>query len=471
MRGAVPSTITPVKRARIGCLFAFGLPFVAIGIYGAVAAWRLYSVAGGTRAVMVLAGVAFAFLFVGIGMMSTALWGHRRELTDETLRAAHPDQPWMWNADWVSRRLTDQSRAGTALLWGFALLWTAIASPALLFVPDAIRKGHLLAWFGLLFPLVGIVLLANATRLTLRALRFRESTLVLDTVPVPIGGTLRGNLEVPHALTSVSGVMIRLVGMERRQSGRDTTSRIVCHEERELEAGLVRHTADGTIIPIEIAVPADVPATDPTNEQLQMLWRLNVDAEVPGIDYRATFDVPIFKTEFSDFRPHGAAPAITAPLNPTSFIERHMPEGRELHFSRFRAPSRAIVSLLFTALWLGVIAFLVVAGAPIVIPIVCGLIAIPLLIATLEHFFESHTIRLGPHAVTVTRRLLSKTENEIPYADIVRAHATTGATLGGARPYYRVDIETTAGKRIQAAKNIQSKREADWIASRIKPRS
>lgn len=459
-----------MKRAGTGCLVALGAPFVAIGVYGGVAAIFLYKVEGWTRPVVVMSCVAFAFLFAGLGLMAVALRGGKRDFTDDTLRAAHPDQPWMWNAEWVSRRLSDRSHAGTFLLWGFALFWNAIASPALLFVPDAVRKGHWLAWFGLLFPLVGIVLLINAARLTLRALRFRDSTLVLDTVPVPIGGTLRGSVEVPHALTSVSGVMIRLVGMDRRTSGSDTVSSIVCHQERELEPGLLRHTADGTIIPIEIAVPADVPATDTTDDQRNVFWRLNVDAEVPGIDYRAVFDVPIFKTAFSDFRPHGAPAAVTAPLNPTSFIERHMPDGRELHFPRFRAPSRAFVSLLFTAIWLGAIAFLVVAGAPIAIPIVCGLIAIPLILSTLELFFESRTILLGAHDVTVTRRLLSKTENVIPYGDIASATATTGAALGGARPYYRVDIETTAGKRIKAAKNIHSKREAEWVASRIKPR-
>jgi hypothetical protein len=437
---------------------------------------RLYTHFGWSRAVIAIACGAVAFGFAGFGLMATALWGRKRVYTDDELRKRNPDQPWMWNAEWVSRRISDQSRAGTFLLWGFALLWNAIAAPvALLFVPDAIRHGNPLGYAALLFPLAGLAMLLNAARITLRGLRFRDSKLILDTMPVPLGGTLRGSVEVPHALTSVSAVMIRLTALQWRTIGSTTTSTIACHEERELEPGLLRHTADSTIIPIEIPVPADAPATDMRDGKENVFWRLSVDAEVPGIDYSATFDVPVFQTAFSDFRPHGApAPmsaSMSAPIDPMSFVERHTPEGRELYFPRFRAPSRAFVSLLFTAVWLGAIAFMVTIGVPVVIPIVLGLIAILLILSTLELFFESCTILLGPHDVTVSRRLLSKTETVIPYGDIASAKAITGAATTGARPYYRVDIETTSGKRIKAAKNIHSKREAEWVASRIKARN
>lgn len=419
-----------------------------------------------------LACGAFAFAFAGFGLMAIALWGRKRVFFDDDLRAQHPDQPWMWHPEWVARRLSDQSRAGTFLLWAFALFWNAIATPiALMFVPDAIRNANPLGWLALLFPLAGIVMLINAVRLTLRWLRFRQSTLILDTMPVPIGGTLRGSVDVPHPLTSTSGVMIRLIAMAQRKSGSSTESTIACHEERELDPGLLRQTASGTIIPIEITVPSDAPATDTTDAQNNVFWRLNVDVEMPGIDYSATFDVPVFKTAFSDFRPHGAPAPLSAPIDPKSFVEQHTPEGRELHFPRFGAPSRAFVSLLFTIAWLGAIALMIISRVPIVIPIGFGIIAILLILHTLELFFESRTILLGAHDVTVRRLLLAKTERIIPYSDIASAKAVTSVTGHGARPYYHVDIETTAGKTFQAATNIHSKREAEWVASRIKARN
>jgi hypothetical protein len=437
--------------------------------YTGTAAIRLHAIGASTTLVVVYACVAAVFGFAGFGLIAVAVSGRKPTLEDPDLRTAHPDQPWLWRQEWVNRRVGDQAAAGTLLLWGFTLLWNAIASPVLLFLPAEIRKGNVLAWAGLLFPLVGAVLIVNAVRLTIRVLRFRASTLLLDTVPVPIGGTLRGTVEVPHPLTSVTAVMIRLVALERRESGRSTTDTIACHEERELDPSLLRRTADGVVIPIEIAVPADAPPTESTDGPRQVFWRLNVDAEVPGVDYSAKFDVPVFRTAFSDFRPHGTLAAVSAPLDPHSYVERQLPEGRELYFPRFNAPSRAFLSLLFAFAWIGAIAFMTAAGAPRILPIVFGLIAIPIVLSTLELFFESRTIIIGPHEVTLRRRLLSRTEQVIPLGEIESAKAVIGAQSGSARPFYRVDIETTAGKRVKAAKNIRSKREAEWVASRIKP--
>jgi hypothetical protein len=103
---------------------------------------------------------------------------------------------------------------------------------------------------------------------------------------------------------------------------------------------LIRRTADGAVIPIEIAVPSDAP---PSAEG-ELFWRLTVDADVPGIDYHAAFDVPVARTAFSDFRPHGVSASIGGPRNPTSFVERDTADGRELYFPRFRAPRRAFLS-------------------------------------------------------------------------------------------------------------------------------
>lgn len=362
----------------------------------------------------------------------------------------------------MSHRIQDQSPAGTLLLWGFALLWCLLTTPVLIIIPRETSRGNTAAWLGVLFPIVGVGLLIAALRRTLRQMRFRRSTLLLDATPVPIGGTLRGTVEVPHPLTSVSGVMIRLLALERVRRGKTTTDTLVCHEERELSPSMVRRGANGAIIPIEIPVPPDAPPSSDT-----IFWRLNVDADVPGIDYFATFDVPVQHSTFTDFRPHGAPAPINPPLQPKCFVERQTPEGRELYFRRFNAPQRAFSTLMFLLVWLGAIGFMTFVGMPSVVPILFGLIAIPIFLSTLDLFFETRTIVLGHHDVTVRRRLLMSSEKVIPYADIESSSAVITADASGARPYYRVDIYTKQG-RVKAAKNIRSKREAEWVASRIR---
>src|SRR5690349_18317607 len=263
-------TIRPVsssKRAGLGCLIAFGLPFAVIGVYAGWMAIRLHSLDVSPKIVTIYACVAISFGIAGFGLILGALFGGRPRVTTD------------------ARHIPDQSGTSTAILWGFALFWNAVSTPVLLFVPDEVRKGNTLLLLALLFPIVGAGLLLNALRVTLRTARFKQSTLILDTTPVPIGGTLRGSVEVPHPLTSASAVMIRLMALARVRSGSDSHDTMVCHEERELDPALLRRTADGVVIPIEIAVPSDAPPSESAENETQVFWRLTVDAELPGIDY------------------------------------------------------------------------------------------------------------------------------------------------------------------------------------------
>ncbi|MFL6245753.1 MAG: hypothetical protein ACJ74H_06990 [Thermoanaerobaculia bacterium] len=274
------------RSSDIGCLFAWGLPFAAVSIYTGSAAVRLHAIHASPRLVFIYGCVAAAFGISGFGSMAAALLRSRRPTSI--------DNP---------RRISDQSRRGTVIFWGFALLWNAIAAPVAVFVPDAIRRGHHIAWLGFLFPIAGALLLIAAIRLTLRALRFPESTLVLDTMPAPIGGRLRGHVEVAHPLTAVTRVIIRLTALSRRRSGRDTDDTIVCDEKRELQLAQLRRTDDGTIIPVEINIPESAPPSQTSDAEVQIYWRLTVDAEVPGVDYSATFDVPVARDAFAIHSP------------------------------------------------------------------------------------------------------------------------------------------------------------------------
>jgi hypothetical protein len=271
--------------ARTGCLVAFGLPLAILAVYAGNTAMRLHALDAPRGMVLIYGCVAAAFGIFGLGLLATAWRGRRREAS------ADP------------RRISDQGPALTPFVWGFALVWNVIAIPlTLVFVPDAMRGGEPLGWLTLLFPIAGAGMIIAAIRLTIRGLRFRESTLVLDTLPVPIGGRLRGHVEVSHPLTSVSKVMIRLTALSRTRSGSKTFESIVCDEKRELPLAQIRRNDEGSIVPVEISVPASAPASDTTNA-IQIYWRLTVDAELPGVDYKATFDVPVVHDAFAIHSP------------------------------------------------------------------------------------------------------------------------------------------------------------------------
>jgi hypothetical protein len=47
---------------------------------------------------------------------------------------------------------------------------------------------------------------------------------------------------------------------------------------------------------VEFQIPSDCEPSDERNPNDRTLWRLTASAKVPGIDYSATFEVPVFKT-------------------------------------------------------------------------------------------------------------------------------------------------------------------------------
>lgn len=276
------------NRLRIGCLIAFVLPFFAIGVVALVYVARLYA-AGDTppERVFVFSAVGVAFTATALGLIfaTTASW------KEDARRRAQP-----------ANRILDESPGHTVMLWFVGIVWNSVASPVLVLLPKIVREGHYAAALGFIFPIVGLGLIVAAVRGTMRAIRFRRSTLVLSQVPVSLGGTLRGHVEVPYApLSEASSIVARLRAIERRQSGRSTTESIVWETEQAISRGAIGRASNGVTIPILIAIPADAPASSDV-AFTRRLWRLTVDAEVPGIDYTARFEVPVVKPAVSPDR-------------------------------------------------------------------------------------------------------------------------------------------------------------------------
>ncbi len=63
---------------------------------------------------------------------------------------------------------------------------------------------------------------------------------------------------------------------------------------------LLEEQAEQSAIPVEFQIPADCHPSDERNSDDQTLWRLTSAAKVPGIDFSATFVVPVFKIAAGD---------------------------------------------------------------------------------------------------------------------------------------------------------------------------
>jgi hypothetical protein len=448
-----------------GCLIVFAIPFAAIGT-GALVSFARGLVRGGEMPV-VLGIVGMVFSLVGYGMIVGALMGRKRGQREDELRARHPGQPWLWKEEWASRRIHDSNRTNTVFLWVLAVFWNAVSWPVLLVLPRELEQQNWVVLVAAIFPVAGVILIGGAIRATMRAMRFNRSTLVLDQVPVSIGGMLRGHVEVPYEpLAEASSIIVRLTAINRVRSGKSTTESIAVQEEREVLRGSVSRMPDGVSIPIAIDVPYDGPETQ-TEGNAQSRWRLTVDAEVPGIDYSASFDVPVFRTELSMARADAPSLPPPEPRAPVDYVTKQTLAGRELYFGRFRARGMAVFMFFFSLLWTAIVGVLFVVDAPIIITLVFAFFDVLIVGIALDMFFGSTTVLLGRDKVVVRHTLFRTKETVLRRDEIASAKATMGSQAGG-RPYYDVEVRTAGGKKVHAGRYIRSKREAEWVASQIR---
>jgi hypothetical protein len=452
----------------------FLLPFAGVGLFAAL---QLAAAAGRRDWAQVgfLAIFALAFGGVGIGGIATVLAGRRRVEEGLAREARHPEAPWLWREDWAARRVRDSSRGTMWGAWVFAALWNLIGLPGAVFaVRAALREGNHLALLALLFPLVGLGLLVWAIRASVRYRRYGVSTLELATLPAPVGRALEGVVRTPQELLPADGFQVTLscIRRETRGSGksRSTSETTVWEEER-------RVPASGVGVPIAFPIPPDALPSDAARGSDRVLWRLTVSAAVPGVDYAASFEVPVFRTAAST-EPRtqaelAAASTFAVPADyrqpPGSRIEVNTTRrGTEIYYPRARNPGMAAGITVFAALWGGAIWLTLALHAPIIFPIVFGGFGVLLAVAVVDAWLSVTRVTVGDGRVVVATGLLRPGRERLLRAVEVADVTTRIGTQAGGTPYYDVVLVTTAGKRVAAGQGIRDKREAEWLAATIR---
>ncbi len=311
MTGNVPAA--PPQKSRItpagcaGCLgVVMAVPFLALAfsIGRKALASPARSAAGPDMRMLLFA------VFLGLTVLFTVvvpIMRAGRQLTNLDARKGEaPDRPWLWRADWASRRIVGSYGQGAARQWVLALFWNAITLPILYaVVKGALATGDTKQLLALIFPAVGLWFLGTAIRTTARAWRYGQTVLELTTLPGAIGGTLEGTVRVGRGLDPAAVVRVELASVRRttRLAGRGGRS---VSERKLWRSGEltpeVRREAQGTAIPIAFAIPSDaVPSGDQSAEGT-VLWRVSARASAPGVDYAATFDVPVFHAAAAEER-------------------------------------------------------------------------------------------------------------------------------------------------------------------------
>lgn len=410
----------------------------------------------GSAAFMGLLGLVFGL--VGFGGIFAALKARRAGVETDAVRARHPEAPWMWRADWAAGRIEDSNRSTMIAAWSFAGFWNLISLPtAFVGVRQALREESYGVLLVLIFPAVGIGLLVWAIRATIRFRRFGVSRLDLATVPAPVGRALRGTV-----VTTGAG------------KNRSTSERVLWQEEQRAPGRQTR-SAEGmvTSIPVAFDLPADLEPCDSTNPRNQVVWRVSVSAEVPGVDYASTFEVPVFRTAESEAPPSepAAAPAGLEPfVQPATSRVRVIRNrrGTEIVFPAGRNPGVSAGLTVFLAIWLAAVWATVRFEAPLLLQLIFGAFGLLILWGTVASWLGVSRVTVGDGAVTVASGLLASMREHRFRAEDVAEVTTKIGMQAGSSPYYDLVLVRKDGKQVPAGRGLRDKREAEWLAATVR---
>jgi hypothetical protein len=323
------------------------------------------------RVPMVLFLLAFACIFgsVGLGLMAAGVFGRSGTVKEAARKEFHPTEPWTWKKEWVGGRIESGGRAGAYGTLVIGAFWVLICSPFCILLPmEGVKEGNYGVLIVFVLLAVGLLILFSGFMQLARLRKYGISVLQLEGPSGVLGGYLRGVVQVPGAVDAPGGVRAALRCIEKTETkthrnGKtetSTSSNTLWESERMIQgaASPVGLNAGGVSLPIEFVIPYALPEPGRLGNK-EVLWRLELSAATPGLDYSASFEVPVFKTAESQehFTEQAMAPAAAAgvpaqpamPLDPRTVRVDVFVDGMAFTYPRTRNLVAGIWFLAFTA--------------------------------------------------------------------------------------------------------------------------
>jgi hypothetical protein len=475
-----PPETEPKARALSGAAFLllFSTPFAGFGL---LAVYKAIDnlVHGKVMDGLFFCIFGFVFSGVGFGLMFATIFGARLQARTNALKIAHPNEPWLWRKDWADGRINSSTKAAMWLAWIFAAFWNSISSGV--FFSIAAKKPHDAGiYVAMLFPIIGLGLLFWAMRQTLIWIKFGKSTFKMLAVPGVIGGRLGGAIETSVKIKPEDGFHLRLVCLRRVVTGSgkssSTTETVLWENEKTMTRELLEDDPRRTGIPVSFQIPPGAEESDDRNPRDRTIWRLEARAKVPGIDYKATFEVPVFRTAESAEAATSADPALPyeAPAQPFKLPNHSrikvnaLPDGgAEFYFPAARNPGMLFFTTLFFLIWSGVTVAAYLLFKSLMFEIIFTLIDVLLAYSCFNLWFRSSRVTINGNTVRITCHWLLMGPTRALDACDVTGFETKGGMQYGQTMYYNLQVRTRGGRLINAAAYVPGMKEADWLCEQM----
>jgi hypothetical protein len=473
------------QQSNTGCLVALGV-FVGVAVpIFAVSTWY-HDRARPERNPQIGLIVAAVCAALGGAMIFGGVGGRKRAAAAAALREAHPNEPWKWSGKWNDGEIRDSNTTALAVLWVVAIVWNSVMlASGGMGLRDLLTAGRVpIALIPIALITVGALLLLYALYATLRVRKFGVSTFRMPMVPAFTGGRLVGTIHTGARLDSADGVRLHLTCVRKTATGTGEDRNVTMTTEWDDEQRLTRLLPGGpsrTEIPVCFDVPTAAAPTDDTNPDNTITWRLEASARLSGTNYWTRFDVPVFNPPDERSRVASAQqPDIAAPYRAPDSAESHTPRdrgiqittssagGRSFHFAAARNKGVALSTTIFSLIF-GAVAVLTKRNdIPVVVPIIAGLIALPLTWATLKAWLGSATVTVDRHRLTVVQGVPGLCRPREFARDQIQSIDCDSNFQAGMTKYYNVTLRPETGKRVRLASGIPGNRDADLVVAMMR---
>src|SRR6266481_5842403 len=487
--------MTQPSKGAAAFLTLFGLPFLGAGlafIYAQLAS------RGNFKTYEVVAAILFGSVFVciGGGLIYAAIRGYGL-LKEQAARVeANPLSPWLWRTDWAMRRAETQNKKSEITYWVLAILCNMITLPFLFsMVPNFIRTGDPRVFLLLGFNLLGAILIVKALRATMEYRRFGVTYFEFDSLPFAPGERVGGRIQLKFETRAEHGIDLRLICVRKIITGSgksSTTSQVVLWQaDKNVPAEALAPGPLGRAIPVDFLPPPDCLPTNHDNPNDQILWLLHAQADVPGVDYSADFEIPVFGGSTSPATASAFGTGIATATDNSGFPAPQASDvdsgevaqpaqtqvvvsmgsgGTEFYFPAFRNPGRALTLFVVTVAWTSVIYFMYQRQAPVLFFVLFGLTDLLIIAGFLHVTFGSALISVRSGEIFSRKEIvgLGRTRR-IQVSDVASILPVVSMRQGGnsTNALHAIRLRLRDGGKITLADEIASRQEARWVVSQI----
>lgn len=424
----------------------------------------------------------FLLVFGGVGL-GLIVFSVRSPKAADRSAQEHRDSPWLANEKWTTAKIKSSSKTTMYFAWGFAVFWNILSAPLPFVVYAEITDGNNWpAMLGLLFPAIGLGMIFFAVRRTQEWTRFGPAPVSLDPFPGSIGGHVGGTIDInlPYAAKNRFSFTLTSIRSYISGSGKNRSRR----ENAEWQNSQMARSTQGikgSRLAFRFEVPPQLTESDAAPEEdTYYLWRLNLKADLDGVDINRDYEIPVYPTaerssELSDFPVEQAKfeqERIDRNAIEKLIVLRFGVDGKSMYFPMARNLVPGTVGFFLGSIFAGIGWFLGFREGQALMGTIFGGIGALVMFGSLYSILNSLTVSLHNGYLVAVRRLLGITvrKSRMRRVDFLRFKKTVSSTTRSGSSLvarYALFAISKGGKNMLVGEGFQGASQADAAAAYI----